>query len=362
MKVLFLIPAPLNISPSQRFRFEHYLGELKKNNISFSIQSFWSMAVWNILFKKGHLFLKFSGLFAGLVRRIFVLPSLFKFDYIFIHREVAPIGPPVFEWVISKILRRKIIYDFDDAIWLKWSSSANPYSSLIKCSWKVKYICKYSKTVSVGNQFLADFAKKYNNNVRIIPTVVDTEKVHTGLKDQGKFPLVIGWTGTFTNFYYIGKVSNVINELKKKYEFTYLIISNKDPELNDVEYVYKEWNLQTEIADLLCIHIGIMPLDDEKIGLGKCAFKAIQYMSLGIPPVVSPVGANREVVLNGETGFWAATNEEWYNALEKLICDRELRIKMGLEAQKMIIKNYSVKGTIPLFLNLFKPGVSNSKN
>lgn len=359
MKVLFLIPAPLHISPSQRFRFEHYLGDLEKHNILYSVQPFWSREVWNILFKKGHLFLKISGLLKGLVRRIGMVFTLSKYDYIFIHREAAPIGPPVFEWLISEVFRKKIIYDFDDAIWLKWSSSANPYSSLIKCSWKVKYICKYSKTVSVGNSFLADFAKKYNNDVRIIPTVVDTENVHTGLKDQRDSPLTIGWTGTFTNFYHIGEVSKVINDLKKRYVFDYLIISNKDPELPDVEYVYKEWNLQSEIDDLLSINIGIMPLRDEKIGLGKCAFKAIQYMSLGIPAVVSPVGANCEVVQNGVTGFWAATDKEWYDAIEQLICDEKLRINMGLNAQKFISGNYSVKATTQLFLNLFKPSFSN---
>lgn len=359
MKVLFLIPAPLHISPSQRFRFEHYLDELENQHIYYSIESFWSRSVWNILFKKGHLFLKAFGLLKGLVRRFFMLFTLSGYNYIFIHREAAPIGPPVFEWFISRVFRKKIIYDFDDAIWLKWSSTANPYSSLIKCSWKVKYICQYSTIVSVGNQFLADFAKKYNRDVRVIPTVVDMQKVHKGLKDQSKSPLVVGWTGTFTNFYHIGKVSRVINELKKKYDFDYLIISDKDPELTDVSYIYKEWNLQTEITDLLSIHIGIMPLRDEKVGLGKCAFKAIQYMSLGIPPVVSPVGANREVVENRVTGFWAPTEHEWYDALEKLICNEELRIKMGLNAQNFISQNYSVKATTQRFLNLFKCCVYN---
>ncbi len=116
---------------------------------------------------------------------------------------------------------------------------------------------------------------------------------------------------------------------------------------------YKEWSLETEIADLLTMHIGIMPLYDMEISLGKCAFKAIQYMSLGIPPVVSPIGANCEVVKNGETGFWAETDEEWYSSLEKLIVEKELRIKMGTASKKFIIENYSVKATTGLFLNLF---------
>lgn len=354
MKVLFLIPAPLNISPSQRFRFEHYWPFLKKCGITYTVQSFWSLKAWNILFTKGHLFSKSLGLLGGLARRCFILINLSKYDRIFIHREVAPIGPPVFEWMIAKIWKRKIIYDFDDAIWLSTSSSANPQAALIKCSWKVKYICKYSKIVSVGNRYLADYAKRYNKDVRIIPTVVDTEKSHMGLKNQNDIPLTIGWTGTFTNFPHLAKVNNVINKLKKKYDFRYFIISNKDPQLKNVDYVYKEWNIKTEITDLLSMNIGIMPLKDTEIGLGKCAFKAIQYMSLGIPAIVSPVGANCKVITNNKNGFWAQNDEEWYHHLEKLISSNELRTEIGIAAQKFVTENYSVKATSALFLNLFK--------
>ena len=354
MNVLFLVPAPLNISPGQRFRFEHYLPILKKNKINYRLESFWSLAAWNILFNRGHFFLKVFGLLRGLLRRLFSLASIYKYDYIFIYREAAPIGPPFFEWFIAKIWQKKIIYDFDDAIWVRLSSSANPQAALIKCSWKVKYICKYSAIVSVGNQFLANYAKKYNKDVRIIPTVVDTERVHTGLKNQSELPLTIGWTGTFTNFYNLNKVSNIINELKRKYSFRYLIVSNKDPQLENVEYLFKQWNFDTEIDDLLSMHVGIMPLNNTEAELGKCGFKAIQYMSLGIPPVVSPVGVNCEIVKNGETGFWAGTDEDWYHNIETLICNEELRIKMGEACQNFIIENYSVKATTLLFLDLFK--------
>ena len=291
---------------------------------------------------------------SGLVRRCFILINLSKYDRVFIHREVAPIGPPVFEWIIAKIFKKEIIYDFDDAIWQSASSSANPQAALIKCSWKVKYICKYSKIVTVGNRYLANYVTKYNKAVRIIPTVVNTQKTHIGLKNQNDLPFTIGWTGTFTNFPHLAKVNIVINELMKKYNFIYLIISNKDPQLENVEYVYKEWNVQTEIADLLCLNIGIMPLEDNTMGQGKCAFKAIQYMSLGIPPVVSPVGANCEVVKNNINGFWAKNDEEWYYHLEKLILNKELRIQIGIEAKNFIADNYSVKATKNLFLSLFE--------
>lgn len=353
MKVLFLIPAPLNISPGQRFRFEHYLRYLNSNSIEYSIQPFWRLQVWKKLFINGYFFPKTFGVISGLARRLFVLTTLYKYEYVYIYRETAPIGPPVFEWIISKIARKKIIYDFDDSIWMPTSSSANPKASFIKCSWKVGFICKCSTVVSVGNHFLADYVKKYNQTVVIIPTVVDTQKVHIGLQNQSQTKITIGWTGTFTNFYHLHIIENVINRLKEKYDIDFLIIAEKDPQLKEVDYIFKKWNFDAEIVDLMQINIGVMPLYHSEFELGKCGFKAIQFMSLGIPVVVSPVGANCDVVKNGETGFWASSEEQWFSLLEKLILDKDLRIKVGKQSQQFIQKNYSVEVTLPLFMNLF---------
>jgi glycosyltransferase involved in cell wall biosynthesis len=353
MKVLFFIPAPLNISPGQRFRFEHYLPYLEENGIKYSVQTFWSHDVWKRLFIKGFLRLKVQGVLGGFFRRLFFFIKLHEYDYVFIYREVAPVGPPFFEWMIAKVWRKKIIYDFDDAIWLSTSSNANPKASFIKCSWKVGLICKYSKIVSVGNNFLAGYVKRFNSSVVVIPTVVNTKNVHVGFQNQEQNQVTIGWTGTFTNFHHLQLITGVIQKLERKYSVRFLIIAEKDPELKDVNYSFKKWNFNSEIADLLRINIGVMPLNNSTIELGKCGFKAIQFMSLGIPVVVSPVGANCDVVKNNQTGFWASNEEEWFTSLEKLIVDKELRKRIGWNAQKIIQQNYSVDATIHQFINLF---------
>ena len=108
MDVLFLIPAPLNISPGQRFRFEHYLPELKKNGINYTLQSFWSLRVWNILFNKGHFFLKSFGLIKGFVKRFISVASAYKYDYVFIYREAAPVGPPFLSGLLQKFSEKRL--------------------------------------------------------------------------------------------------------------------------------------------------------------------------------------------------------------------------------------------------------------
>lgn len=353
MKVVILAPYPPFVSPSQRFRFEHYLPYLNAKGISYHYYPFTGIKTWELMFNKGHNLKKVRGICLGFLKRFFQLFEIIRSDYVYIHREAAPVGPPFFEFFISQILRKKIIYDFDDAIWVKVASSANPKASYIKCTWKVKYICKWSYITTVGNDYLATFASKYCKNVIVMPTVVDTENTHNKTKDQSNQPITVGWTGTFTNFYNLNTILNPIINLQKNYAIKFLIIADRDPSFSQLKYEFIKWNKSTEINDILKLHIGLMPLNNSEIELGKCAFKAIQYMSLGIPPVVSPVGVNCTVVDDGINGYWADNEEKWYAALEKLILNTNERVLMGKLAQQKIQKQFSVISTLPLFLDLF---------
>ena len=354
MKILLLIPAPRNSNPSQRFRFEQYLDLKENEGLEFVFKPFFSVKTWKILHLKANKINKILGTLFGFIRRFSLLFSVPRYDYVFVHREAAPIGPPIIEWIIAKIFRKKIIYDFDDSIWLSISSEANPLSALIKCTWKVKKICRYSYIVSAGNEFLASYARNYCKDVRVIPSVVNTEIAHNKLKNQSDSPLVIGWTGTYTNLKYLNLVIPAISKLQQRYDFIFMLIGNKDPEFKDIKYTYLPWKAATEIEDLLRFNIGIMPLEDTEIEKGKCAFKAIQYMSLGIPAVVSPVGANCEVVENGVNGYWADSENDWYKYLELLLTDTLLRIEMGKKGREKVKASYSVEATKNQFFNLFR--------
>lgn len=353
MKVLILVPGPENTLPSQRFRVEQYLGHDHKSKVKFVLSSFYFLWVWKVLYKKGHVAKKIAGIILGFIKRFFSLFTLFQYDFIYIHREAAPVGPPIFEWIIAKIWRKPIIYDFDDAIWVNASSASNPMAAYVKCAWKVKHICRWSYIITVGNSYLADFARSYNNDVRIIPTVVNTENRHKYLQQTHDGIQTIGWTGTFTNFDQFELIEDAIIRLQQKHRFRLQIIADKDPGFSNFSYEFMPWREESEIADLLQFDIGIMPLRDSTIQLGKCAFKAIQYMSLGIPAVVSPVGANCQVVENGNTGIWANTADDWYEQLEKLLVNKQLRSEMGKAARGRVINKYSVIATQHSFMQLF---------
>jgi len=132
MKILILAPYPAKEAPSQRFRFEQYLPALTEAGFEIDFQPFIQLTTWQILYKPGHLLQKALGILKGFVSRKIILFKMGKYDYVFIHREVAPLGPPIFEWIIAKILKKKIIYDFDDAIWLANTSENNKIAAAFK--------------------------------------------------------------------------------------------------------------------------------------------------------------------------------------------------------------------------------------
>jgi glycosyltransferase involved in cell wall biosynthesis len=146
----------------------------------------------------------------------------------------------------------------------------------------------------------------------------------------------------------------VICRLKQSNDFKFQIIADKDPGFGHCSYEFISWNKQTEINDLLQFDIGLMPLPDTDLARGKCAFKAIQYMALGIPAVVSDVGANSEVVDDGVNGFVCHNEVEWTNALQNLLTDELLRARMGANARSKIVAKYSVEATTKLFVSLFQ--------
>ncbi|MEQ8924872.1 MAG: glycosyltransferase, partial [Fulvivirga sp.] len=332
-KILFLHPYPTDQAPSQRFRFEQYYPIIKESkNLEFESFSFFSHQSWKKLYSMNVLQLTWIT-FIGFLKRFIHLYHSVGAHFVFIHRELTPIGPPIFEWILAKVFRKRIIYDFDDAIWLEDPVEKGTIKSKIKWKSKVAKICHWSWKVNVGNQFLADFAKLYNNNVSLIPSVVNTTCVHNPdlfSKPPSK-TVTIGWTGTHSTLQYLHLILPTLQKLEKKNNIKILIIANREPFLPLRTIEFKSWKKETEIKDMLDLDIGIMPLTNDEWSKGKGGFKLVQYLSLGIPAVCSPVGINRVLIKNGETGYTCETTDQWLKALNYLIENEDERKKMGVK-------------------------------
>jgi len=354
IKVKILCPYPLGQAPSQRFRFEQYLDILDKKGIHIEVFSFLSPKGWALWYAKGKPLQKALHLVLGCWKRIFLLFRLRQTDVVFIHREAAPFGPPIIEWCIAKVFKKKIIYDYDDAIWLPNYSPQHRYVHRIKAYWKVKYIIRWATHVSAGNAYLADYARGFGAEVTIIPTTIDLNLHRVPASTQMSTLPVLGWTGTHTTIHYLEELLPVLAKISKEIEFVLHVISNEAPPFESANLVYIPWNKATEIADLSKFTLGLMPLSDTEWAKGKCGFKALQYMALGIPTIASNVGVNKEIIQHGENGYLADNKEEWGLLIRRMLLERELAQQMAEWGRRTVHQRYSVDANQGLYLQLFQ--------
>lgn len=352
-EILFIAQYPENISPGQRFRFELYKDILEENGFAITTRSFLDKEGYDIIHQQGFLISKSIAVLKGFFRRLVHIFSISHYDYIFLQREAAPLGPPIFEWLYIKVFKKKVIFDFDDAIWMAQISEHNSLALALKNVNKVTKICKWSYKVSCGNEYLCNYARKYNNNVIYNPTCVDTDRRHNIITNHDVERITIGWTGSFSTLKYLETVIPVLKKLQEKYDFDIKIICNQKPAFEIKNLHYVAWSEQKEVAELATCQIGLMPLTNDEWSEGKCGFKLIQYLSLEIPAVSSPVGVNKKIIEHGVNGYLCDTDEDWYNAIEKMMLDAELRKRMGKEGRKKIIDQYSLQSNKANFLNLF---------
>jgi glycosyltransferase involved in cell wall biosynthesis len=208
--------------------------------------------------------------------------------------------------------------------------------------------------VTPGNEFLANYARNYNKNVTIIPTTIDTVNHHNLETDYNSEKIVIGWTGTHTTMRYLDFLVPIIKELEEKYDFEFLIISNEAPTYHLKSLRFIKWNHATEIQDLAKISIGVMPLEKDIWSEGKCGFKGLQYMALGIPALMSPVGVNMQILDDKKNGYLVTKPEEWKDCLEMLLTNPDLRKQIGQAGKKTILERYSVLANRDVYLRLLK--------
>jgi len=340
MRILFIVPYPTE-GPSSRFRVEQYLPVLKAKGIDYTVRPFYNTYIYKMLYKKGNLFRKsFSFLFFALRRSRDVFCAKF-YDIIFIHREAYPFPGAFFERLF-RLFGKKVIYDFDDSVFLKKPA-------------KIRYILRKSDTVIAGNNFLKQYASRYNNNTVVFPTCINTLIYCPKPKSLDFKKVIIGWIGTSSTSIYLDLLRNVYRALSGKYKDDIECrivgghLANSGPRL-----VYKDWSLQSEVSELQEFDIGVMPLFDNDWAKGKCAFKIIQYMAIGIPTVASSVGMNKEVISDGKDGFLVSTEDEWISRLSTLIEDKALRQNLGRQAREKARGLYSVEANEKKFIDIIR--------
>lgn len=354
MKVIFIVPYPTE-GPSTRYRVEQFMPYLEKNQINCRIRPFVSRRFYKILYKKGHLEKKIFYLFISTIRRLLDMFIALKYDIIFIHLETFPFGPPFIEyfwWMLGKT----IIYDLDDAIYMKNKSIANKAFRFLKCSFKIPHIIKLSRRVIVCNRYLKTYTQQFidESKIDVIHTAIDTKKFDVK-KNQKNKRLIIGWIGSHSTAVYLNQIKRALQGLAGKYDFLLKVVgAGTNIEIPGVKIENIKWTLENDVENFQTLNIGIYPLPENEWIKGKTGFKTIQYMAVGVPCVVSSLGSNRDIVEDGKNGFLASNDKEWIEKLSSLIEDSYLREKIGLAGRKTAEEKFSVEANAPKYLEIFR--------
>ena len=264
-----------------------------------------------------------------------------------IHCELFPYLPFFIE---NLFLPKKYIYDFDDSFHIKYKNNLFLKNKIYK-------VIKFAKGVTAGNRYLTSFAKNINPNTIHLPTAVNTDVYSSKKKSKKKnSQFIIGWIGSPSTQVYLSEVIDPISKLAEELDITFSIIGAKAPNILNVKIKEIPWKKNTYLKEIAKFDVGIMPLKDDEWTRGKCAFKLIQYMAIGVPVIASNVGANKDL-LNYSRGFLARNSSEWIRSFREIYKNKRKITKMISNSKSFIKNNYSSEVNIKKLSKIIKETV-----
>jgi glycosyltransferase involved in cell wall biosynthesis len=362
LRALVFVQKAVGVAPNQRFRIEQWEPYLRReHDIHVEYQPFESPRLTGTLYKEGRIVEKAALVLRDALRRRSAVASARSYDVAVILREAALIGPPLYEWVISR-MGVPIVYDFDDAIWIQPKRTTvlvNDTFRVLKCSWKTETICRLANVVTVGNEYLASWARTHNKEVHVVPTSIDLATYDPQPALPRDEPLTLVWSGTFSTLGHLEMARAPLEKLAKRRTVRLNVICDRalSRPIAGVHTQFIPWQAEAEARAIGTGHVGIMPLPDDEFARGKCACKALQYMAAGRVAVASPVGINRDIIRHRENGFLATSVDEWVDVLDELAQSETLRERVAAAGRRTVEERFSARGAAALFAKAVRAAV-----
>lgn len=344
-RLLVLASKPAGIAPNQRYRFEQWAPRLRRDHgIELDLLPFESPELCRILYEPGRYLTKGLLVARDFLRRSQALVRARRYDAVLVVREAALLGPAIYERLIAWT-GTPLIFDFDDAIWAPGPDISNGVFRHLRFFGKTSSLCRMAAACTVGNAYLAAYARARNPRTFIVPSSIELGEYPLIPEPPSQEPFVVCWTGSASTLAHFETARPALEQLALQLRLAVKIICNEPPKvpIAGAEMRFVRWTAEREAEDVADCHVGIMPLPDNEFTRGKCALKALQYMATGRPVVVSPVGVNKDIVQEGENGFLASSTDEFVEALMRLAGSSELRQQMGAAGRKTVERSYSAE-------------------
>jgi glycosyltransferase involved in cell wall biosynthesis len=335
---------------SVRFRVEQFFPALRAAGIEPLFRPFLDDSGFSLLYRSGHTAGKLAAALRAVAGRLADLVSASGAAAVFVHREAALVGPPLVEWLLARGMRRPLIFDLDDPVWVPYDSPTygRVLSRALKCPEKTLFTLAAAAEVVAGNPHIAGFARQYNPRVSIVPTVVDTDRF-TPVERNNDVP-VLGWIGSHSTAPYLQSIVPALTRLRQRRRFLLRVVGGHI-DAPGLEVDERPWSLEREVADFQSLDIGLYPLLEDQWSVGKSGFKAIQYMACGLPVVASAVGVTRDII-GADTGCFASNDDEWLQHLEQLLDDVALRRRLGQAGRQQAVARWSLAVHAPRLLEI----------
>lgn len=316
--------------PSARFRVRQYIAPLATYGVMVH-------EAWPGLgaYPPRNRALRPAWLIGTLAQRLPQLAAGLRADVVLLQRELVSTLATV-----EGLTRRPRVVDIDDSMHLHRGGRA------------ARRLAALADLVIVGNAWLAEIWRAWNERVEILPTAVDTDSYYVA-----PFPdrPTIGWIGSAGNLQYLGEIAPALAEVLHAFpEAEMAVCCDRPPDLPGLPLRYVPWSNTKEADFLASITVGVMPLADGPWERGKCSFKMLQYMAAGRPCVVSPVGMNGEILDQAELGFPARSLDEWKSALSAVLAERDMAQRMGEAGRCLAAARYSVSVLVPRLAELLR--------
>ena len=353
MKLLVLAPCPRSAA-STRFRLEQFFPALRSAGIEPILRPFLDERGFATVYRRGAPWSKLVAAARAIAGRVTDLARAIDARAVLVHREAALVGPPILEWLLTRALRRPVIFDLDDAVWVPYASPTYGalLSRLLKAPGKTHFTLTTATRVIAGNPYVADYARRYNAATEVIPTVVDTDAFRPAPAPARDVPL-IGWIGTHSSLQYLRAIVPALERLYRRHRFRLKVVGAVlDAPTLPVENM--PWSISREVDDFRSLDIGLYPLVEDAWALGKSGFKAVQYMACAVPVVASPVGVTVDIVRDGATGFLAHSEDQWVARLEQLLESSELRRQLGARGREEAEARWSLRAHAPRFVDIVR--------
>jgi len=219
---------------------------------------------------------------------------------------------------------------------------------------------KRSDMVSTTTPILQENFLKINKNTVVLPNLVDFDLYPQ--VECVKKEVRIGWQGGNSHYEDLFMVSKAIKKIIKKYKnvkfvfFGDMSIAGLFKDVpkdriewhNWVKYVAYPYKLAT-----LNLDIGLCPVIDNEFNRSKSAIKYLEYSVMKIPTIASNVPPYSPVIKDKNVGL-LVNDDQWFQAMEQLVKDKELRLKLGKNAYDNVYENYNIDKEIHLWANAYE--------